>query len=100
MLITQHEPWQCSLLRGGWSAAWCEARVSCLTTGWSAPWGQTVRVCAWSAKDRRRRLDLAPGRDPIGKERSKVMFRLGQTDLDSSNQRRVEEKWRIWGLKG
>jgi hypothetical protein len=27
------------------------------------------------------------------------MFRLGQTDLDSSNRRRVEEKRRIWGLR-
>jgi hypothetical protein len=28
----------------GRSAAWCEARVSCLTAGRSAPWGQTVRA--------------------------------------------------------
>jgi hypothetical protein len=29
-----------------------------------------------------------------------VMSRLRQTDLDSSNRRRVEEKRRIWGLRG
>jgi hypothetical protein len=46
------------------------ARVSCLTAGRSAPWGRTVRACAGAAKDRRRRLDLAPGRDPAGEERS------------------------------
>jgi hypothetical protein len=46
------------------------ARFSCLTSGRSAPWGQTVRACAGAAEDRRQRLDLAPGRDPIGEERS------------------------------
>jgi uncharacterized protein (DUF1499 family) len=48
---------------------------------------------------RRRRLDLAPGRDPVGEERSKELSRLGQADLDSSNRRRAEEKRRIWGLE-
>jgi hypothetical protein len=61
---------RCSLHRGGRSAAWCEARVSCLTVGRSAPWGRTVRACAGAAEDRRWRLDLAPGRDPVGVERS------------------------------
>jgi hypothetical protein len=32
--------------------------------------GRTVRACAGAAEDRRRRLDLAPGRDPVGEERS------------------------------
>jgi hypothetical protein len=32
------------------------------------PDGRTVRACAGAAEDRRRRLDLAPGRDPVGVE--------------------------------
>jgi hypothetical protein len=74
----------------GRSAAWCEAavlsgqgrtvrglgpdgprpgaraRVPCLMAGRSAPWGRTVRAYAGAAEDRRRHLDLAPGRDPVG----------------------------------
>jgi hypothetical protein len=46
------------------------ARVPCLTPGRSAPSGRTVRACAGAAEDRRRRLDLAPGRDPVREERS------------------------------
>jgi hypothetical protein len=46
------------------------ARVSCLTAGRSAPWGRTVRAYAGVAEDHRRRLDLAPGRDPVEEERS------------------------------
>jgi hypothetical protein len=46
------------------------ARVSCLTAGQSAPWGRTVHACAGAAEDCRRRLDLSPGRDPVGEERS------------------------------
>jgi hypothetical protein len=42
------------------------ARVPCLTAGRSAPWGRTVRAYAGVAEDHRRRLDLAPGRDPVG----------------------------------
>jgi hypothetical protein len=38
--------------------------------GRSAPWGRTVRAYAGTVEDRRRRLDLAPGRDPVGEERS------------------------------
>jgi hypothetical protein len=77
----------------GRSAAWCEARRCSLhRDGRSArrgrtvraqgpdgprpgarlrllPDGRTVRVCAGAAEDRRRRLDLAPGRDPVGEER-------------------------------
>jgi hypothetical protein len=34
------------------------------------PDGRTVRACAGAAEDRRRRLDLAPGRDPVGEEKS------------------------------
>jgi hypothetical protein len=34
------------------------------------PDGRTVRAYAGAAEDRRRRLDLAPGRDPVGEERS------------------------------
>jgi hypothetical protein len=61
---------RCSLHRAGRSAAWRRARVSCLTAGRSVPWGRTVRACAGGGEGRRRRLDLAPGRDPIGEERS------------------------------
>jgi hypothetical protein len=57
---------RCSLRRGGRSAAWHEARVSCLMAGRSALWGRMVRACAGAAEDRRQRLDLAPGRDPVG----------------------------------
>jgi hypothetical protein len=46
------------------------ARVSCLTVVRSAPWDRTVRACTGAAEDHRRRLDLAPGRDPVGEERS------------------------------
>jgi hypothetical protein len=53
--------------RGGRSAAWYKARAP---AGRSTPWGQTVRAYAGAAEDRRRRLDLAPGRDPVGEERS------------------------------
>jgi hypothetical protein len=34
------------------------------------PDDRTVRACAGAVEDRRRRLDLAPGRDPVGEERS------------------------------
>jgi hypothetical protein len=46
------------------------AKVSCLTAGRSTPWGRTVRACVGAAEDRRRRLDLAPRRDPVEEERS------------------------------
>jgi hypothetical protein len=46
------------------------ARVPCLTGRRSAPYGRTVRSCTGAAEDRRRRLDLAYGRDPVGEERS------------------------------
>jgi hypothetical protein len=51
-------------------ATWRRARVSCLTVGRSTPWGRTVCACAGGGEGRRRRLDLAPGRDPVGEERS------------------------------
>ena len=47
--------------RAGRSATWCRSSGS-------LPDGQTVRACAGAAEDRRRRLDLAPGRDPVGEE--------------------------------
>jgi hypothetical protein len=50
------------------SGAW--ARVSCLMAGRSTPWGRTVRACVGAVEDRRWRLDLVPGRDPVGEERS------------------------------
>ena len=66
----------------GRSAAWCEARRCSLHRGGRSaqgsdgprpgarlgllPDGRTVRACAGAAEDRRRRLDLAPGRDPVG----------------------------------
>jgi hypothetical protein len=49
--------------RAGRSATWCRSPSS-------LPDGRTVRACAGAAEDRRRRLDLAPGRDPVGEERS------------------------------
>ena len=62
-----------SLRRGGLSAAWgrtvrglVRGLGSCLTAGRSVPWGRTVCAYAGTAEDRRRRLDLAPGRDPVG----------------------------------
>jgi hypothetical protein len=67
----------CSLRKGGLSAAWGRTVRGlvrcwdfCLTAGRSAPWGRTVRTYAGMAEDRRRRLDLAPGRDPVGEYRS------------------------------
>jgi hypothetical protein len=62
----------------GRSATWGRARVSCLT-------GRTVRafrpdgshVCRGD-EGRRRRLGLAPGRDPVEEERSLVLSRLGR----------------------
>jgi hypothetical protein len=54
----------------GWSAAWCAARAS-------LPDGRTVRALRpdgprvrRGSGSRRRRLDLAPGRDPVREERS------------------------------
>jgi hypothetical protein len=54
----------------GRSAAWCAARAS-------LPDGRTVRALGPDGPrvrrgggSRRRRLDLAPGRDPVGEERS------------------------------
>jgi hypothetical protein len=52
------------------------AGIPCLTAGRSAPCGRMVRACALGGEGRRRRLDLAPGRDPVGEERSQVMSRL------------------------
>jgi hypothetical protein len=48
----------------GADGTWPGARLGLLPDGW------TVRACAGAAEDRRRRLDLAPGRDPVGEERS------------------------------
>jgi hypothetical protein len=63
----------CSLRKGGLSAAWGRTVRGlvrcwdfCLTAGRSAPWGRTVRTYAGMAEDRRRHLDLAPERDPVG----------------------------------
>ena len=71
--------------RGGalWSGAdgprpGAGARVSCLTAGRSAPWGRTVRACARAAEDRRRRLDLAPGRDPSGRRDPRTCLGSGR----------------------
>jgi hypothetical protein len=46
------------------------ARVLYLTAGRSTPWGRTVRACAEAAKVAGGGLDLTPGRDPVGEERS------------------------------
>jgi hypothetical protein len=72
----------------GRSTTWRRARVPCLTV-------EQFALAQGGGKGRRRRLDLAPGRDPVGEERSYELSRLGQADLDSSNRRRVEEKRRI-----
>jgi hypothetical protein len=45
--------------RAGRSATWCRSLGS-------LPDGRTVRAYAGAAGDRRRRLDLAPRRDPVG----------------------------------
>jgi hypothetical protein len=44
----------------------------------SLPDGRTVRACAGAAEGHWRRLDLTPGRDPVGEERSSELFRLGR----------------------
>jgi hypothetical protein len=71
----------------GRSASWCEARRCSSAQGRTVraqgpdgprpgerlgllPDGRTVRAYAGAAEDHRRRLDLAPGRDPVGEERS------------------------------
>jgi hypothetical protein len=60
----------CPRPEAGRSAAWCAARAS-------LPDGRTVRALGPDGPrvrrgggSRRRRLDLAPGRDPVGEERS------------------------------
>jgi hypothetical protein len=92
--ITQKNQRRCSLVRRGRSAAqgrtvrdlargdgalWSGADGPRHRTGRSATWcrssgslpdGRTIRACAGAAEDRRRRLDLAPGRDPVREERS------------------------------
>jgi hypothetical protein len=45
-------------------------RCSLVKCGRSAAWGRTVRACTGAAEDRRRRLDLAPERDPVREEKS------------------------------
>jgi hypothetical protein len=47
----------------GRSATWYTGRRS-------LPDGRTVRACAGGGEGRWRRLDLAPGRDPVGEKRS------------------------------
>jgi hypothetical protein len=42
----------------------------CLTAGRSAPWGPDGPRVRRGGGSHRRRLDLAPGRDPVGEERS------------------------------
>jgi hypothetical protein len=42
----------------------------CLTAGRSAPWGSDGPRVRRGGRSHRRRLDLAPGRDPVGEERS------------------------------
>jgi hypothetical protein len=54
----------------GRSATWRRARVSCPTAGQLAHWGRTVRAYVGGNEGRRRRLDLALGKDPAGEERS------------------------------
>jgi hypothetical protein len=75
--ITQHERGGALCTRAdgprpeaGRSVTCRRARVSCLMAGLSTPWGRTVRACAGGGEGHRRRLDLAPGRDPVEEERS------------------------------
>jgi hypothetical protein len=56
--------------RAGRSATWCGSSGSLPDGRTVRTLGRTVRACAGAAEDRRRRLDLAPGRDPVGEERS------------------------------
>jgi hypothetical protein len=60
---------RCSLVRRGRSAAQGRT-VRDLVQELRFPDGRTVRACAGAVEDRQRRLDLAPGRDPVGEERS------------------------------
>jgi hypothetical protein len=56
-------------LGAGWSLTWSRARVPCLTSRMVRayrPDGPRVRR---GGEVRRRRLNLVPGRDPIGEER-------------------------------
>jgi hypothetical protein len=53
--ITQHEPAVVLSAQG---------QTVFLLNGWTVP------TCAGAGEDHRRRLDLAPGRDPTGDERS------------------------------
>jgi hypothetical protein len=61
---------RCSLVRRGRSAAWGRTVRNLAQGSGFLPDGRTVRACAEAAEDRRRRLDLAPGRDLVGEERS------------------------------
>jgi hypothetical protein len=73
--ITQHEPAavpsaEARTVRGqgpDGPRPGTEAWVPCLTVGRSAPWGRTVRACTGGGEGRRRRLDLALRRDPVGR---------------------------------
>jgi hypothetical protein len=47
-----------------------QLRLLCLTAGRSAPWGPDGPRVRRGGGSRRRRLDLAPGRDPVGEKRS------------------------------
>jgi hypothetical protein len=68
--ITKQEPRRCSLHRSGRSAARGRT-VSDLAQGLGFPawWPDGPHVCRGD-EGRRRRIDLAPGRDPVGEERS------------------------------
>jgi hypothetical protein len=92
--ITQENQRRCSLVRRGRSAAqgrtvrdlarggsalWSSADGPRHGAGRSATWcrssgslpdGRTVRACAGAAEIAGGSLDLAPGRDPVGEERS------------------------------
>jgi hypothetical protein len=74
---TVYEPWRCSLHKGRRSAARGRT-VRDLTQGYGfLPDDRTVRTLGpdgprvhRGGEGRRRRLDLAPGSDPVGEERS------------------------------
>jgi hypothetical protein len=64
--------------RVGRSATWRRARVPCLTDRTVRAYRPDgPRVCRGSGV-RRRRLNIALGRYPVGEERSKVLFRVSR----------------------
>jgi hypothetical protein len=71
--------------------AGARARVS---IGWSAPSGQTVRACAEATEFAKQHLDLAPGRDPVGRRHPRGCLGIGRppkTPLNDVEPERGED---------